>query len=116
MAREMSENQLTAYRAVVTVRLLEDQRIDWVTREAGYTFTKVFGPYARAQDARDWTRNQGLEGYRREPTGKRNSWGNEVMKYIPIIEKSVKYQRLEPVFHLTPEKGLQLGLEWVTYA
>lgn len=27
----------------------------------------------------------------------------------------IQKQELKPVFHLTPDKGLVLGLEWVTY-
>lgn len=115
MARRMNDKQLTMYRAVVTTKFLEEQIVGWQIFREGDVVTDIFGPYKREQDARDWTEYQTT---RKELTGKKlkASWGEyDEVKYVPLVEQTRKYQRLEPVFHLTPEKGLQLGLEWVTY-
>ena len=92
MARTMHAAQTALYR---TVRRAQGGDGSW--REAG-----VYGPYVDKGVNRDYD-------FRYRPW--RSEDRDEMGKGTLIVEK----QELRPVLHLTPDNGLVLGLEWVTY-
>jgi hypothetical protein len=95
MARLMRETQTALYR---TVRKEADPGGPWKGVE-------VYGPYDTKAVNRD---------YNWRAMSDSAMWGSDrdnMEKGLLLIEK----QELKPVFHLTPDNGLILGLEWVTY-
>lgn len=93
MARLLNSKTTSLYRTLVR-RLVE------VDSEERWTET-VYGPY----DCKSVNRDYDAQG---------DDWANAWQEKRDG-KRQVFKQELKPVFNLTPEKGLVLGLEWVTY-